>query len=403
MPATDVRRSRLPARRAGPGTGREPARRDSAIDPLTPMWRGALLYRVATLFFVVGVHLVYVRDYAHPTLGWVLVGLIVAWTAVTVAAFSVDAGRRWWFALTDLVVVLALMFSTLAVQTPEQVYGPTPTITTLWTSAPVVTVAILGGARIGAAAGAVVAVSSILLNDHVTVSIARDSALLLLAGLVLGLVAETARRAHAAMAVALRAEAVLAERERLARAVHDSVLQVLAYVRREGTLLGGPAAELAQLAGDQEVALRTLVFAPAPDALTGDVDLRALLQAQATSAVSVAVPATPVLLPAAVAGELAAVARAALSNTAVHAGAEARSWILLEDLGDEVVLSVRDDGVGIDTGRLEQAEREGRRGVSSSILGRVAELEGTAVLETASGAGTEWEVRIPRAGKGGRG
>lgn len=403
MPATVVRRSRYPARLVGPGRGREQPRRGAAIDPLTPMWRGALLYRVATLFFVVGVHLVYVRDYAHPTLGWVLVGLIVAWTVVTVAAFSVDAGRRWWFALTDLVVVLALMFSTLAVQTPEQVHGPTPTITTLWTSAPVVTVAILGGARIGVGAGAVVAVFSILLNDHVTVSIARDSALLLLAGLVLGLVAETARRAHAALAVALRAEAVLAERERLARAVHDSVLQVLAYVRREGTLLGGPAAELAQLAGDQEVALRSLVYAPTPDALTGDVDLRALLQAQATSTVSVAVPATPVLLPAAVAGELGAVARAALSNTAVHAGAQARSWMLLEDLGDEVVLSVRDDGVGIDTARLEQAEREGRRGVSSSILGRVAELEGTAVLETAPGAGTEWEVRVPRAGKGGRG
>ena len=51
----------------------------------------------------------------------------------------------------------------------------------------------------------------------------------------------------------------MAERARLARAVHDGVLQVLTLVQRRGTELGGEAAELGRLAGEQEAALRALV------------------------------------------------------------------------------------------------------------------------------------------------
>ncbi len=49
------------------------------------------------------------------------------------------------------------------------------------------------------------------------------------------------------------------ERARLARAVHDGVLQVLALVQRRGAELGGDAAELGRLAGEQEAALRSLI------------------------------------------------------------------------------------------------------------------------------------------------
>lgn len=389
-------------RQLGAAVGRTPRplaapTRAADRDPLTPMWRGAVVFRVLALGFVIGVQVVYSRGYARPALSWVLVGLVVAWTVVTVVAFSTSSGRRRSLVGADVVVVLALLASTVLVQTPEQVFDPTPTLTTLWSASPVITVAVLGGARAGALVGVLVSAVSVLVNGHVTTAIARDSVMLLLVGLLLGLVADTGRRSHAVLEQALRAEAALAERERLARAVHDGVLQVLAYVRREGTALGGEAAELARLAGDQEVALRTLVAAsPAGDVLTGEVDVRVLLQSQATAAVSVSVPATPVLLAAEVATELAAVARTALTNTAVHAGDDARAWVLLEDLGAEVVLSVRDDGVGIADGRLERAEQEGRTGVARSLRGRVADLGGVAVLDTAPGQGTEWEVRVPR-------
>ena len=64
---------------------------------------------------------------------------------------------------------------------------------------------------------------------------------------------------------AVEVEAASRERERLARDIHDSVLQVLALVQRRGAEAGGEAAELGRLAGEQEAALRTLV-AGAPGA-----------------------------------------------------------------------------------------------------------------------------------------
>jgi signal transduction histidine kinase len=69
---------------------------------------------------------------------------------------------------------------------------------------------------------------------------------------------------------------------------------------------------------------------------------------------------------------------------------------LLEDLGASVVVSIRDDGVGIPAGRLEQAVDEGRVGVLKSIVGRMEWLGGSARLSTGQGRGTEWELTVPR-------
>jgi len=300
----------------------------------------------------------------------------------------------------DVLVVFALLAASRLVLTADQLASPQPLVTTIWAANPVVAAAVLGGPTLGFVVGLLISVVTGLVNGYVDTDISRDGVLLMCAGLVLGVSARTARRSHAELERALRVQVATAERDRLARAVHDSVLQVLAYVRRQGAELGGEAAALAMMAGEQEVALRALVSAAPtnPDDEQGgaSVDLRPLLQAQANPRVSVSVPAHAVALPSADAAELAAVAGTALSNVAVHAGADAQAYVLLEDLGEEVVLSVRDDGCGIPVGRLAQAEREGRMGVAQSIKGRVAELEGDAQLETSPGAGTEWEIRIPR-------
>jgi signal transduction histidine kinase len=109
------------------------------------------------------------------------------------------------------------------------------------------------------------------------------------------------------------------------------------------------------------------------------------------------VPASAVPLPACDVEELVAVVREALANTARHGGPEAKSWVLAEDLGEEVMVTVRDDGPGVEDGQLADAEADGRMGVSRSIRGRVADLGGTLTLETGPGQGTEWEVRLCRA------
>ena len=77
-------------------------------------------------------------------------------------------------------------------------------------------------------------------------------------------------------------------------------------------------------------------------------------------------------------------------------GVDAPAWVLVEDLGDAVVVTVRDQGVGIPDGRLDAAAREGRLGVRESVRGRIADLGGTASLVTGPGQGTEWELSVPR-------
>jgi signal transduction histidine kinase len=208
---------------------------------------------------------------------------------------------------------------------------------------------------------------------------------------------------------ALRIEAATRERERLARDIHDSVLQVLAMVQRRGNEIGGEAAELGRMAGEQEVALRTLVAGgpvrvPVPRApdewedapQTGPVDLRTLIRPYAGAKVTVAAPAEPVMLPPRAARQLAAAVGAALDNVTRHAGPDACAWILVEDEPGEVLVSVRDDGPGIREGRLADAEREGRLGVAQSIRGRLCDLGGTAELTSVPGQGTEVELRVPR-------
>ena len=82
-------------------------------------------------------------------------------------------------------------------------------------------------------------------------------------GLARQLTARSAERKHAEQ---IRRESAAAERDRLGRSIHDGVLQVLALVQREGQDLGGHAGELAALAGQQEVALRTLLASEASNA-----------------------------------------------------------------------------------------------------------------------------------------
>lgn len=394
---------------AVPKTRPAPARRPPAVrawplpdaptrDPLTPWWRAAVVLRVLTYCFAVGATAVYDTRYAMPALGWALIAVLGAWTLLTGWFFLRENSR--WLTLTvaDLVVGCGLMFSSRLVFTHTQLAGqaPIPLLTTVWVSGVVAVGAIRTGPIGGAVFGAVLAVFNFTTHGYVDVDLSRDAVLLIVTGLVIGMASVTARRSGEQLAHALRSEAATAERERLARSIHDSVLQVLARVQRRGAELGGEAAELARLAGEQEVALRALVAAAPPESTPdGDVDVRALLQIMATPRVDIAVPGTRVMLPARLATELAAVVREALSNVTRHAGPDAHAWVLLEDLSDEIVLSVRDNGPGIEPGRLAAAQAEGRLGVARSIRGRVAELGGAADLRTE--VGTEWEFRVPSA------
>lgn len=207
----------------------------------------------------------------------------------------------------------------------------------------------------------------------------------------------TERWAERKQAELIRQEAAAAERDRLARPIHDGVLQVLALVQREGSELGGTGAQLAALAGEQEVALRNLLSGTRTDAAsTTSSDLRAHVNGLASPHIEVSTPADPVPLAAGPAAELVAAVQAALDNVRQHAGPDARAWILLEDEDDAVRVTVRDDGAGFPAGRLEEASRAGRLGVRQSIRGRIHDLGGTTSIKSRPGIGTEVEFWVPR-------
>ncbi len=173
--------------------------------------------------------------------------------------------------------------------------------------------------------------------------------------------AQTARRAHAELERAARLAASLEERERLSRQVHDGAIQVLALVSRRGREIGGETAELAELAGEQERALRRLVSSAGCRAAGRRADRRRRAAAPTGIRPGVGERARR---PGAAGRrrsptELCGGRGNALDNVAAHAGPDARAYVLLEDLGDSVTVSIRDDGVGH---RGRPARGSGRRG-----------------------------------------
>jgi signal transduction histidine kinase len=211
-----------------------------------------------------------------------------------------------------------------------------------------------------------------------------------------GYLVRLAVAAEESVAEASKAIAAVGERERLAREIHDSTLQVLALIARRGRVIGGEAAELAELAAGQERSLRALVTAGPAAAGAAATDIRSTLAALGSARVTVATPAHPVELPDGIADALVAAVAEALVNVERHAGANAKAWVLVEAGDHEVTVSVRDDGAGIADGRLAAASVAGRLGVAQSIVGRIEAVGGSVTIESRPNEGTEVEIHVPR-------
>jgi signal transduction histidine kinase len=380
--------------------------RAGLLDPVSAQVETTLFRALTVLRFVVAAYAVVLnalrwREFEHPLAGWVVVGVIVVWTFV--AAWAYDAPRRRGLPLlvADLLVAVATLLSTPYVQSDAMLARHASTMPSFWVIAAVLAWSIARGWQAGVATAVLMSVLDLSVRTTLNGTTWGNIFLLLLAAGVVGYSTGLIREASEARAEAERVAAMMAERARLARAVHDGVLQVLALVQRRGGELGGADAELGRLAGEQEVALRALVQGDAgarssgPRA-TGHRDVVEALSGLASRTVTFSGPAGPVLLADPVVDELRDVVRACLDNVARHVGPEAPAWLLVEQVGDTVVVTVRDDGPGIGPGRLEEARHQGRLGVSESICGRMADLGGSAHVVTGPGQGTEWELRVPR-------
>jgi signal transduction histidine kinase len=383
----------------GPGRPEE----SGPVNVQASLWRSIAVFRVASLVYAAVLIVVDRADYERLGWAWVVLAGMAAWTAFTSAAYAVPARRTRRLLAADLLVTAAALASTALLQYPGSVAQAAMPVTATWVAGPVLAWAVAGGIRAGVVAALVLGLCDLTLRHQSLAGVYRSPALngtvlLLLAGVAVGYVSTLADRAERAVQRATEIEAVSRERDRLARGIHDSVLQVLALVQRRGAEVGGEAAEIGRLAGEQEAALRALIAAdgegPAP--ASGDLDLRALLTREAPAWASVVTPAGPVLLPGQQAREVTAAVHAALDNVRRHGGAAARAWVLVDDEGEAVTVTIRDDGPGMPPGRLALAAADGRLGVSQAICGRMRDLGGSARVTSAPGAGTEVRLRLPR-------
>src|SRR5437763_1078194 len=202
-----------------------------------------------------------------------------------------------------------------------------------------------------------------------------------------------------------------AERRRIARDLHDGVVQSLAGVsysltaaadrlRDSGNGQEEVAASLRQAAGDTRQSmreLRSLIVEIAPPDLHEeglDNALQELLAPLAASGVetSLHVDTTVTLAPGTQA-LLYRVAQEATRNVASHAGAR-RVALSLAAAEGRVHMAVEDDGRGFSPAELDRRRQGGHVGLKL-LTGLVADAGGHLVVDSTPGAGTRVEAEVP--------
>nr|WP_295659778.1 DUF5931 domain-containing protein [uncultured Nocardioides sp.] len=354
---------------------------------------------LAVLRVVVTVNLVVLtfwrRDnFDRPVATALVVAALVGWTAFALWAYSSAVRRGPPLLVLDLATALGALLATPWLKGDDF----NATLPGFWIMGVLLAWAVHWRWQGGLVAAALLSLVDLAIRPDLTQANYGNVFLLMIGGPIVGYLCQSLQQMAAERDLAQQAAASAGERARLARAVHDGVLQVLALVQRRGAELGGEFADLSRLAGEQESSLRSLIRQQ--DTLVtdaADADLAVALDDLGGPTVTVVTPGAAVPLPAYVVSEVVAATRACLDNVAVHVGPQAPAWVMLDATEDRVVVSVRDEGPGIPGDRLAAAEAEGRLGVSSSICGRLQDLGGTAELSTGSW-GTEWELSVPRAG-----
>jgi signal transduction histidine kinase/DNA-binding NarL/FixJ family response regulator len=224
-------------------------------------------------------------------------------------------------------------------------------------------------------------------------------------------IAITNARLHEAAEVNARAEAAAAERNRMAREVHDTVAQGLVSIlfqlqAVDGALSGGRIEEAAASLAEARTAARAAfeetrrsVLGLAPSPLEGRSLEEALeleiawMNRTGLADVRLVTAGAPTQLLPGPAHTLFRIAQESLTNAFRHARARSvRVGVVYSDAG--ATLLVQDDGIGFDPARVE---REGAsRGLGiRGMAERAALLDGTFELDSTPGWGTRVRAWIP--------
>jgi len=364
------------------------------------MLRAMVAFRWGTWVWMAVVAVLHRDQLAHPLVAWVLLGAALAWT-IAATVFLERSPRtleRFPAVACELVIGMALGlgggFAYAPAHTSSEAFASVRTLGFAWPMAGIITAGVLYGATAGALAGVIVALPRFFapIANGLTFadydggnwfSLASTLLLYTLTGAIAGYMAAMLRRAQDEVAAA-RA------RERVARTLHDGVLQTLAVIERRAD-----DPQLAKLAREQELELREFLFG---GDTSNPTDLGARLRAAAVRFEDafggrvdvVLAPDLPELTAARVEA-LAGAAGEALTNAGKHGHAQ-RVTVFAEpdDDGRGVVCSVHDDGRGFETGRIRLGI-----GLARSIRGRIEEAGGRVEIDSRPGAGTEVRLWLP--------
>ncbi|MFF5256505.1 sensor histidine kinase [Streptomyces leeuwenhoekii] len=217
---------------------------------------------------------------------------------------------------------------------------------------------------------------------------------------------------RADLAAAQHTAGVLAERDRLAREIHDTLAQGLSSIQlllraAERALPRTPqnaarhVEQARQAAVDNLAEARRFVAALTPPTLEGTTLAGALERLCTTTSARHRLTARFHLAgdpaPLATAHEVALlrIAQSALANTVRHAEATTAE-VTLSYLGDHVALDVVDDGCGFDPARLPAPDPEAGGFGLAAMRARAHALGGTLSVESVPGHGTALAAQLPR-------
>ncbi|NMB87248.1 MAG: GAF domain-containing sensor histidine kinase [Chloroflexi bacterium] len=209
-------------------------------------------------------------------------------------------------------------------------------------------------------------------------------------------------------ALTLEYQSVLNERARLAREIHDGLAQTLAYLKlqtaqmqnllqkgdlhRLGQVIVQNHQSLAEAYLDTRMAIDNLRLMPHSGLARWLGELTDDFQETSGIPVSLRIELREENLAPEIQAQLMRIIQEALNNIRKHARAR-RAWVHLEGKNRDVVLEVKDDGIGFSPKDVPDLSRFGLRGMRE----RAEFIGGDFQIESQPGKGTSVIVRLPLA------